>query len=294
MRFTKRVGVALLASSVLATTACSPRLTTASVTASRVPVPAVGAARSPRVARIVEPRVAPGVFPRLVHDVNGDVTIPARPMHIHTLSVGFDEITFRLVDLSRIAAIGTVTANPDYSNVADLAALVPSRVGRDAEQILAVAPDLVVASPFASPDLIQQLRNAGVPLVVADLVSSVDAQAENIRFMAYLYGEEDRGEELVAEVDQRIARLHAVVDHHPRDQRPGVVVLSSSQTITAAGGGSTEDGVIQLAGARNLAAEAGIVGNQTISLEVLSQIAPLRGRERGQSRSASLLAASAR
>ena len=74
-------------------------------------------------------------------------------------------------------------------------------------------------------------------------------------YLAYLYGEEAAGEALVSEVDQRIARLHAVVDQHPLEHRPGVIVLSSSQAITAAGSGSTEDGVIQLAGARNLAAE---------------------------------------
>src|SRR5690242_15528432 len=42
------------------------------------PRPAVGAARSPRQAAIVEPRAAPGVFPRVVHDSTGDVVIPAK------------------------------------------------------------------------------------------------------------------------------------------------------------------------------------------------------------------------
>ena len=238
------------------------------------PPPALGAARSPRVAAIVEPRAAAGAFPRTVRDVNGEVVISARPQRIHTLSVGYDEITFRLVDPSRIAAVGTVTANPDYSNVADEAARIPAKVGREAEQILAVHPDLVVASPFANPDLLKQLRSAGVALVVADLVSSVDAQAENIRFLAYLYGEEDRGEALVREVDQRIGRLHAVVDRHPLSQRPSAIVLSGGQSITVAGAGTTEDGVLQLAGARNAAADAGIVGNRDISLEVLPDLKP--------------------
>jgi len=209
-----------------------------------------------------------------VHDVNGDATIPAKPLRIHTLSVGYDEITFRLVDLARVVAVGNVTANPEFSNVADDAARVPGRVGRDAEQILALGPDLVVASPFANPDLVKKLRDARVPLVVADLVSSVDAQADNIRFLAYLYGEEERGEELVREVGQRIARLTAAVERHPRGTRPNVIVLEGGQTITAAGSGTTEDGLLQLAGARNAAAEAGISGNRDISLEAVPDMRP--------------------
>jgi len=58
--------------------------------------PVLGAARSPRAARIVEPRAAPGAFPRTVRDSNGEVLIPRRPQRIHTLSVGFDEITYRV------------------------------------------------------------------------------------------------------------------------------------------------------------------------------------------------------
>ena len=69
-------------------------------------------------------------------------------------------------------AVGTVSVNPDFSNVAEEAALVSNRVGRDAEQIVALQPDLVVASPFANPDLLRQLRAADVPVFVADLVSS--------------------------------------------------------------------------------------------------------------------------
>jgi iron complex transport system substrate-binding protein len=231
--------------------------------------PPVGEARSPREARIVEPRVAPGVFPRTVHDSYGDVVIPAKPVRIETLSVGLDEITFQLVDLSRIAAVGTFTANSAYSNVADLAGQVPLKIGRDAEQILSAAPDLVVASPFTDQNLVQQLRDARVPVVVADLVSSADGQAENVRFLAYLYGEEARGETVAHDIEARIARLQAVTAKHPRDEWPRALVLSSGRPLSAAGSGTTEDGVLALAGLRNAAAEAGVSGNRDISVEAL-------------------------
>jgi iron complex transport system substrate-binding protein len=257
---------------LLLTSACtspSPSANPASA-----PTPILGAARSPRQAAIVEPRVAAGVFPRRVRDASGEVVIPSRPQRIHTLSVGYDEITFRLVDPARIAAVGSVTVNAEYSNVAAEAAQIPARVGRDAEQILALGPDLVVASPFVSPDLVKHLRDARVSLVVADLVSSIDAQAENIRLLAYLYGEEAAGEALVGEVEQRIARLNGLAERYPLDRRQRVIVVAGGQSITVAGSGTTEDGVLQLAGARNAAAEAGISGNRDISLEILPEWNP--------------------
>ena len=90
--------------------------------------------------------------------------------------------------------------------------------------------------------------------------------------LAYLYGEEERGEALVSELEQRIARLNAVVERHPRNRRPSVLILEGGQTVTAAGGGTTEDGVLQLAGARNAAAEAGITGNRDIALEAVPEL----------------------
>lgn len=239
------------------------------------PTPAgLGAGRSPRRAAIAEPTAAPGVFPRKVIDLNGEVVIPRKPMRIHTLSVGYDEITFRLVDPSRVVAVGSVSANPDFSNIPELASQVPNKVGRNAEQIVALNPDLVVASPFANKDLLKQLQDAKVPLVVADLVSSVDAHTENIRFLAYLYGEEERGAQLVTEVEERIGRLNAVSARRTPAERPRAIVLSGGQTINAAGSGTTEGGILELAGTRNAAAEAGVVGNKAFALESLPDIDP--------------------
>lgn len=210
-------------------------------------------------------------WPRRVEDVNGVVTIPAKPSRIHTLSVGYDEITFRLVEPERIAAVGRSTANPEFSNVASQASTIRHQLGRNAEEIVSLQPDLVVASPFGNPDLLAHLRGAGITLVVADLVSSVDAHEENIRFLAYLYGEEARGEALIQEVRGRIERLERGVASVPPEGRPRVLVLVGP---SAAGAGTNEDGVLKLAGARNAAAEAGVVGNREISLEMIPVIDP--------------------
>jgi ABC-type Fe3+-hydroxamate transport system substrate-binding protein len=100
------------------------------------------------------------------------------------------------------------------------------------------------------------------------------AEADNIHFLAYLYGAEARGEALVREVDDHITRLQAVLGRHPSEQRPSAVILSGGQAVSVAGSGTTEDGVLELAGGRNAAAEAGIAGNRDIALEVLLDLHP--------------------
>lgn len=211
-------------------------------------------------------------WPRRVDTPHGIVTVAQKPQRIHTLSVGFDEITFRLVDPSRIVAISTSTANPDISNVADLAAAVPLRIGRNAEQVLAAKPDLVVAPPTANADLVKALEGAGLTVVLADLLSGVDAHEPNIRLLAYLYGEEQRGEQLIAEVRDQLARVDVVVAKKDSLVRPRVLMLSGK--ISAAGAGSNEDGIIRRAGGLNVAAEAGISGNKDISVEAIPGMRP--------------------
>ncbi len=232
------------------------------------PPAATGVATPPRKTQIIERTAG---FPRKIQAVNGIVEIRALPQRIHTLSVGYDEITFRLVDPGRIAAVGQSTADPNLSNVADLAAPLP-KVGRDAEQILALRPDLVVASPFADKDLVRQLMNAGITVAVTDLVSAVNGDAENIRLLAYLYGEEARGEALVAEVEARLAKVDAVVARHRTETQSRVLFLQNNAYVS--GSGSTGDGIITRAGGVNVAAAAGITGTKQISAESIIALNP--------------------
>ncbi|MBI3979873.1 MAG: ABC transporter substrate-binding protein [Chloroflexi bacterium] len=211
-------------------------------------------------------------WPRRVQAVNGLVEIKAKPMRIHTLSVGYDEITFRLVDPGRIAAVARFSVDPRYSNVAELAKQVPTQVGRDAEEVIAARPDLVVASPFSNKDLVQRLVDAGVPVIITDLVQSPEAHAANIRLMAYLFGEEERGEALVRELEERLAAIDRIVQPKPAGARQRVLMLVAKNFTP--GEGSTEDAVIRRAGGINVAAEAGIKGNKQISLETIPEMKP--------------------
>lgn len=213
-------------------------------------------------------------WPREVEGLNGLVSIGAKPARIHTVSLGHDEVTYALVPADRVVAVGTYTQLPEYSNVASLAQKVVG-IGRDPEQIVAQAPDIVIASPYTKKDLIQALENAGIVVVQTQLHNDPAGRIQDILLMGYLYGEEERALVLAAEVRGRHRDLLNFVRGKPVEVRPRVLALTSfSDKLYVAGIGSTEGNIIETAGGVNVAAEAGIERNTTTSLEGVVAMSP--------------------
>ncbi len=212
-------------------------------------------------------------FPRTITTDAGDVVLEQKPQRIHTLSVGFDEITFALVGADRIAAVGTFTADPKFSNIAEEAGLVANKVGRDVEAIVAARPDIVIApSSKRRADLVEALRQAGIPVIVTDLIGGVDAHVQNIRFLASIFGEEDRAETIVEVLSLRLQLIDDALSETSSEQRPRVLMLAGDFFVS--GAGSTGDSIIRRAGGLNAAAEAGVQGLAQLGVEGIAEMNP--------------------
>ena len=204
-------------------------------------------------------------WPREVEGLNGVVSIPAKPLSIITASVGHDEMTLAIVPIERLVAVGGSSKNATYSNVADLLQ-DKTEISRDPETIIAQEPDVIVTSPFFSADGVAALSKAGIPVIQTELKQGPEARINNILLMGYIYGEEERAIEFATEVRERYESLIAVTGEV--ETQPRVLALTQyGDKIWTAGKDSTEGGVITAAGGLNVAAEAGIEGNQTTSLE---------------------------
>ena len=211
-------------------------------------------------------------WPREVEGVNGIVSIPSKPLRIITASVGHDEITLALVSKERLVGVGNSTKSVTYSNVASLVQDI-AEITRDPETIITQSPDVVVTSPFFSTEGIDALLRLGIPVVQTDLHQGPEARINNILFMGYIYGEENRAVEFAAEVRDRYESLVSVTG--AAGPKPRVLALTQySDTIWTAGSSSTEGGVITAAGGINTAEEAGIESNQTTSLEGVIAMSP--------------------
>ena len=224
---------------------------------------------------------APGIvdvtnrgWPRGVETSEGLVSVPAPPQRIIALSLGHDEMLLALAARSRFAGVSRFTADPTWSNVADQVAGMAT-VQSGVEAVLAMRPDVVVASRYTTADLIGLIKEAGVPVVRAELESSAAGNIPNILLLGYLLGVEERALELVAEIERRLALIAARVPPPGDRSRPAVLSIARyAETTSAAGGGSTEGGIIEAAGGVNAAARDGISGHQPVSAESIAAMNP--------------------
>jgi iron complex transport system substrate-binding protein len=138
------------------------------------------------------------------------------------------------------------------------------------EEIIKIAPDVIVMSKFASVDADDLQAKTGTPVVVvpgSDTTLDEDAY-ETIRILGQLYGKEDRAKELTdylkgiqQDLDQRTRDI-------PEDEKPTVYVGGVSfKGHHGFEGTEAGYGPFALIGAKNLADTTGQTGAFNIDLE---------------------------
>ena len=173
-------------------------------------------------------------WPRVVEGLNGLVSIPSKPQRIITASIGHDEVTLALVPRDRLVAVGGVTKNSTYSNVASLVHDT-AEISRDPETIVAQSPDVVVTSPFFPAEAVEALSSTGIPVVQTELKHDPEARIDSILLMGYIFGEEERAVEFAVEVRERHDSLVAVTGK--AEPRPRILALTQySDKLWVAGG----------------------------------------------------------
>ena len=143
-----------------------------------------------------------------------------------------------------------------------------------AEAVLSFQPTLVLGRVgFAEPvEAIEQIRSAGVPVVMVDFDNSINTPGEKIRTLATVLGVPEAGEELATQVEQEIADASALVADVPPEEKPRVlfVLVRAEQGIQlVAGAGTPLDAMLPAAGAINAGTEAGVQGYQPLTPEAL-------------------------
>ncbi len=211
-------------------------------------------------------------WPREVEGFNGVVSIPSKPLRIITASIGHDEMTLALAPSERLVAVGEVSKDPTYSNVAALVRDKPE-ISRDPESIVAQSPDVIVTSPFFPVEAIDALERVGIVVVQTELPQTYEGRINSILLMGYIFGEEERAFQFADEVEARYQSLTDATAAKP--DKPSVLAVTQySGTLWTAGAESTEGGVIVAAGGINAAEVAGVKGNQPISLESVISMSP--------------------
>jgi cobalamin transport system substrate-binding protein len=223
----------------------------ATPTPSELPVPTVVVPTAEPTA--VPPTEVPAFPVTLTDGLGNEVTVDAKPEKIVSLTLGTDEILLDLVGPERLIGVTYLAADETTSNIASNPELakVKNTVEADPEVILALEPDLVLVGSFTKPEVIDQLKSAGVTVFVVGNFTAIQPMADNILTLGKLVGEPEKAQ---AMVDKMNTDLTAVTDKVAvADARPTVLYYTSGGWV--AGSKTTVDDIITQAGGVNAAAD---------------------------------------
>lgn len=206
---------------------------------------------------------------------------------------GDDGVSVTVSDISRI-----VTLRASISEVIYYLGLGDNVVGRDesttfdeasdvpivtngheigAEALLALEPTVVlVDTDTGPPEVIDQLRSVGLPVVVFDPVVRIEDIRAHMIAVSDAVGLHDRGVELADETESRLATVTA--QHDTTADRPRVAFLylrGNAGVYLLGGPGSGADAMIAAAGGLDVGTDMGLEhGFTPLTNEALVKAAP--------------------
>ena len=180
-------------------------------------------------------------------EVGREVVIPDVPTRIVSLAPNITEILYALSLGDRIVG---VTEFSDYPRQAQQKPKVGTYVDFNIERIVALRPDLIIATYGGNPKpAVLRLEELGFAVYVTR-VKSVEGMLNMIEHIGMITHTRERAAAIVNRLKKRIREVTDKVRHAPR---PIVFLQISAKPLMTVGGGSFHDQVIELAGGRNLA-----------------------------------------
>ena len=199
------------------------------------------------------------------------LTAQAEPARIVTAGSAVTEIAVALGLAPRIVAVDT--SGKEIDGMGDKPDVGYVRM-LGAEGILSQKPDLVLVSSEAGPaPVLEQIRAAGVDVVVVPNGHSLDNIDDTIRAVATATGRTEDGDKLITRVETDLQALRATTTGGDRE-RPGVVFLLARHggALMAAGSDTAAHVMIEASGGRNVCAD--FTGYQPLSAEIFAAATP--------------------
>nr|WP_198663700.1 ABC transporter substrate-binding protein [Jiangella endophytica] len=247
---------------------------------------AVDPAADPRA--VLGPSTA--VVDQTVTPVADDVS-PALPVTVESC----DGETVVVDDASRILAVdlyGTLAeivfslglgdnvvgrdASTGFPQAADLPVVTPGGHDMSAEAILELNPTVVLTdASVGPPEVQQQLRDAGIPVIFFDDARDLDRIPSQIRAVAGALGVPEAGEQLVERTSGEIADALALAPAGADPLRIAFLYTRGGMVQLLAGPGSGADAMIRAVGAVDVGTDIGLDRPFTqITSEALIEAAP--------------------
>lgn len=203
---------------------------------------------------------------------------------------GADGIETRIDDTSRIVTLANAVTEIVYALGmgdrvvgVDQSSLYPPEVQdkpqvgyfrqTSAEGILSLRPGLVIASEGLGPPAVaQQVRSAGVPVLILEEAHAVEAVQRRIRLIGQALGRARAADSLISQLDRDLRSARALQKGIDRPLRVLFIYARGAGVVQVAGRETSADAVLQLAGAQNVVTD--YEGYRPITAESVVAAAP--------------------
>lgn len=187
-----------------------------------------------------------------------------------------DQLVMALADPEQIVALSSLSHDAAGSFFYQQARLYP-KVESLAEQLLPLAPDLVVTGPFTSRYTLSLLEELGVRVEVLPIANSIEEMVGNVQRTGELLSRQRQAIDMVDIIRQRLRDIQAKVDalRESANRRVANARVAVFDTNGYTVGNKTMRGqAIELSGWKNVATEQGIEDYGVLGLEQLIELAP--------------------
>lgn len=151
-------------------------------------------------------------------------------------------------------------------------ARVPRYARYVGENVIALAPDLVVTHVWQNQDTTAALASRGIPVLVLQSATTFEEVKTSLHAVGRAVHAQERAAQVERSLDARVAQLAASAA--PRAKLRAFVYSNDGTGGTTAGARTSIDTVIRLAGLRNASAEAGLEGHVPADFERVLAIDP--------------------
>ncbi len=193
----------------------------------------------------------------------------AKPERIVSMSLCSDELVLALAQPEHILSISYLSADAAYSANSDE---IPDNVllnrGR-AEEVIALEPDMILSSQFSTTNAVNLLQNLNYQVNVLGFPSDLEASYRQIREVAALLHEPERGEQLIAAMQANLQDIQNALS-----SLQGKSAIFYSNNGFSFGRGTLRDHFLSSLQLRNLASEQGLNSAGKFPLELLIQSQP--------------------
>ncbi len=191
----------------------------------------------------------------------------AKPERVVSINLCTDELALLMAEDEYLLSVTDLVADPELSIFADRIAGKHINRGR-AEEILMLAPDLVLAGTVTTPYAKSLLRRFDIPLVEIPHATRIEDIEKAVSAVGEALGEQEKANRILEDLDRDLASLASTVEEHKDDlSSPTAVVLEGSGY--SQGQNSLLHELLELSGWRNIAHDLGMTPWAMLPLEAL-------------------------